>query len=354
MDVNRNWMNYSHQELFDAIHRGAGPTGHQPAADFTNKFAWKLDGVYRSMGDALRKLGAVWEGEAADLATGKIGSLQTWTIAAGNRTNERTTSILSGMDAFVYARNSMPEPKKVPSLEDLGKSNALADLFQLKEDHELLERSAHNAHLQAAAVMQAYADAVNKPVPDYDEPPRIGGGGDPGGPRPGPGPIGGGRAITRPRGGDIGAGQDIGGDAEGVPVPPIPDQRGEQGLELPDNKLGEVQQAGYTPPPPALGGGGSLGSVAGPGGAAVGGGSGAALGALVPRAGGPLSTPSQPVPPRPTPSPVKPTTAARPGFMQPALGTSQREEDQEHERKYDITEDIVGELPMVAPPVIGE
>ncbi|SDM90948.1 PPE family protein [Allokutzneria albata] len=349
-------MNYSHQELFDAIHRGAGPAGHQPAADFTNKFAWKLDGVYRAMGDALRGLGAVWEGEAADLATGKIGSLQTWTAAAGNRTNERTTNILNGMNAFVHARNSMPEPKKVPSLEELGNSNALADLFQLKEDHEVLERSAHNAHLQAAAVMQAYADAVNVPVPDYDEPPRIGGGGDPGGPKSGPGPIGGGRAIARPRGGDVGVGQEIGEGGGGVVVPPIPDQRGERGVEVPDTTLGEVEQAGYTPPPSTLGGGG-VGSVAGPGGGVVGGGAGAVLGGLVPRAGMPVGTPSaQPLAVRRAPSAVRPVggAGARPGFMQPALGAGQRDEDQEHERKYEITDDIVGELPMVAPPVIGE
>ncbi|GAA4027727.1 hypothetical protein GCM10022247_60840 [Allokutzneria multivorans] len=349
-------MSYSHEELYTAIHGGAGPAGHQPAATFTNNLAWKLEGVHRRLGEALGKLGAVWEGEAAERATGKISSLQTWTAAAGNRTNERTTSILDGMSAFVHARNSMPEPKKVPSLEELGTSNALRDLFQLKQDREVLEGAANEAHREAARVMQAYADAVNKPVPDYDEPPRFGGGGAPGDPRPGTPVGGGGRAITRPRGGDIGAGQDIGQDVggEGVPMP-IPDQRGGQNLDVPGPKFGEVQQASFTPPPALSGGGGGMGSVAGPG-AAVGGGSGAAVGGLLHRPGVNLSTPSVSQPPRATPPPVRPATAAgaRPGFMQPALGSGQQEEDQEHERKYDIIEDIVGELPMVAPPVIGE
>ncbi|MCP3798025.1 PPE domain-containing protein [Allokutzneria sp. A3M-2-11 16] len=321
---------------------------------YTAKLMETLGEASNSLSSALTALGAVWEGEAAERATGKISSLRSWTASACRSTHGRGQSVADQMNAFVHARNSMPEPKKVPSLEELGNSNALRDLFQLKEDREVLEGAANEAHREAARVMQAYADAVNKPVPDYDEPPRFDGG-NPGGPKPGPDPIGGGgRAITRPRGGDIGAGQNIGEnvDGGGVTVPPIPDQRGDLGLDVPDNRFGEVQQAGYTPPP-KLGEVGGLSSVAGPG-AAVTGGSGAAVGGLVPRAGGPLSTPSQPVPPRPTPSPVKPTTAARPGFMQPALGTSQREEDQEHERKYDITEDIVGELPMVAPPVIGE
>ncbi|MFB9902533.1 hypothetical protein [Allokutzneria oryzae] len=54
------------------------------------------------------------------------------------------------------------------------------------------------------------------------------------------------------------------------------------------------------------------------------------------------------------------TTTAAPrgaggGFLQPALGgTGQRAEDEEHQRKYPVTDDLVGDLPLVAPPVIGE
>ncbi|WP_083383771.1 PPE domain-containing protein [Allokutzneria albata] len=351
-------MAIPHLTLYNKIHEGPGPNGHLASMLYTAELMKALGETSMSLSSALTSLGAVWEGEAAERATGKISSLKSWTAAACQSTHGRGQSIADQMNAFVHARNSMPEPKDVPSLEELGKSNALRDLFQLKEDREILEGAANEAHREAARVMQAYADAVNKPVPDYDEPPRFGGG-DPGGPKPGPGGIGGGgRAITRPRGGDIGAGQQISEDGGGAVVPPIPDQRGEQGLELPDGKLGEVQQASYTPPPSTLGGGGGgLGSITGPGGAAVGGGAGAAVGGLVPRAGLPVSTPStQPLAARPVPPAVRSTGGAggRPGFMQPALGAGQRDEDQEHERKYEITDDIVGELPMVAPPVIGE
>ncbi len=356
-----NWMAITHEELYQKLHGGHGPAGHQPVATQSNDIAWVLANTEADLGKALSSLGAVWEGAAAEQAVGKIDTLRQWTNSSGEKTNTRTTSILDGMSAFVHARNSMPEPKRVPSLEELGNSNALRDVFQLTQDREVLEGAANEAHREAARVMQAYADAVNKPVPDYDEPPRFGGGGAPGDPRPGTPVGGGGRAITRPRGGDIGEGQDIGENVggEGVPTPPIPDQRGGQNLDVPGPKFGEVQQAGFTPPP-ALTNSGGLGSIAGPGGSAVGGGSGAAVGGLLARPGANLSAPPVNQPPRPTPPPVRPTTAtttaagARQGFMQPALGTGQREEDQEHERKYDITEDIVGELPMVAPPVIGE
>ncbi|SDN61650.1 hypothetical protein SAMN04489726_7436 [Allokutzneria albata] len=43
------------------------------------------------------------------------------------------------------------------------------------------------------------------------------------------------------------------------------------------------------------------------------------------------------------------------GFLQPALGApGQRSENEEHQRKYPVTDDLVGDLPLVAPPVIGE
>ncbi|MFB9908266.1 PPE domain-containing protein [Allokutzneria oryzae] len=360
MDVNRDWMSIPHKQLYEKLHGGNGPSGHEPVMLFSNEFAWVLARAYQDLGDALEKMGAVWEGDASDRASGKIGSLKTWAGYAGHGTNRRTESIANQMTAFVNARNSMPEPKEVPSLEELGNSNMFADLFMLKEDQEKAEAAADEAHREAARVMQAYADAVNHSVPDYEDPPRISVE-EPGGPRPGPSPIGpSDPGISRPRGGDIGAGNEQIGqrtDGEGVHVAPIPDQRGQHDLDVPDNRLGVAEQTSYTPP--SLGEAGQLGTMAGPGAAAVGG-SGTVVGggALVPRAGAGLGGTGQPVTPKPVTAPVTRGVTGRPGagqsFMQPALGSGQREEDQEHERKYDITDDIVGELPMVAPPVIGE
>ncbi|GAA4026138.1 hypothetical protein GCM10022247_58640 [Allokutzneria multivorans] len=361
MDVNRNWMAIPHTTLYNKIHAGPGPNGHLNSMIFTGELMKQLGDASTSLSDALTSLGAAWEGEAAERATGKISSFKSWTAAACTSTHGRGQSIADQMNAFVHARNSMPEPKDVPTLEQLGNSNALRDLFQLKQDREVLEGAANEAHREAARVMQAYADAVNKPVPAYDEPPRFDGGA-PGAPKQPGTPVGGGsRAITRPRGGDIGAGQDIGQNVGGEGVPtPIPDQRGGQNLDVPGPKFGEVQQASFTPPPALNSGGSGPGAFSGPGAAGAGGAGMTLGGGLLPRTGAlnPGAPSGQPLTAKPTPPPVRPTTTsaagARQGFMQPALGTGQREEEQEHERKYDITEDIVGELPMVAPPVIGE
>ncbi|WP_086828310.1 hypothetical protein [Allokutzneria sp. NRRL B-24872] len=57
----------------------------------------------------------------------------------------------------------------------------------------------------------------------------------------------------------------------------------------------------------------------------------------------------------PAPGPAAPRPGGGGSFLQPALGgTGQRAEDEEHQRRYPVTDDLVGDLPLVAPPVIGE
>ncbi|MFB9908884.1 hypothetical protein [Allokutzneria oryzae] len=103
----------------------------------------------------------------------------------------------------------------------------------------------------------------------------------------------------------------------------------------------------------ATGSGGSLGAF---GGGVLGGGPGADTG----RGSSPGRAPAVPGRgPSAPPGGGVPGTAGRSGsgggFMQPAVqGTGQRAEDEEHQRRYPYVEDLIGELPKVAPPVIGE
>ena len=362
-----NWLAISHEQLYKEIRSGQGVASARSAEAFYRKLRKEYEDARFDLAEGLKELGAAWEGLAADSAKANIGRFGPWTELAGSSAFSGTTSTVAQSEYYTRARDTMPEPRAVTAMPDNGAIQGIANFFGITTDRQLQEKAAHEAHLRAVDVMRSYAQNSKQTAtgfPAFAPPPQVGLE-VPGAPVPTPRPpIGGAPPIRGPRGGQIdGGGQQQGGGGG------VADPQREPTLSDPARR-GNVEQQGFHPiptdpvaqPSPRDGGGysgsgiggGVAGGVAGWGGGGIGGpgggsGRGGQPGGGTGRGGGAATPP---------PAAAQPgrNVTGKPGqsFMQPALGSPQREEDTEHTRKYSVTDDLVGELPKVAPPVIGE
>ncbi|SDN38096.1 hypothetical protein [Allokutzneria albata] len=215
------------------------------------------------------------------------------------------------------------------------------------------------------------AERTDRVAPRFaDVPPVFSG--NPPSPAPRP-PEGGGGGSTPPPGVPERRGNLVEPGPSPAPSPtpsPSPSPTPEPG---PQRRPGDVERVGWESTPPPLSEGGRTGGGSPEPGRGTSADGGAALGALgggIAGVGGfagglsggdthrpPGQAPGQPAargtaaPPPATPG----RTAPAGGFMQPAVpGAGQGAEDEDHDRRYPYVEDLVGELPKVAPPVIGE
>ncbi|MFB9906076.1 PPE domain-containing protein [Allokutzneria oryzae] len=375
LDVNINWLAIPHQKLYDDIHNGPGVAGAHSAEATYRAMEAKFVAIRSRLEQGLRDLKISWEGIAASSAADRIEQFSPWAGHAGEASRSRSSSTTTQMGHYAQARNSMPKPEPVPPMPGGELIKSLAGFLTIPVDRHVHEAVAQQAHLRAAEVMETYSKSSAGTVGGftaYNPPPEVSVD-VPDAPVPAPRPpIGGGgsRPAPRFRGGSTDTSYT---SEQSVNAVPVPDDHGG------NLDLGGVEQQQAAPmpvtPPPVMGQGASPitagGAVGTPGGFAgipmagnsFGGAGG--LGSVGRSAGGasgvPVGGPNNKAMPAPRNAPAGKGAVARgasgkPGqsFMQSALGQAQREEDSEHTRKYSIIEDIVGELPLVAPAVIGE
>ncbi|MCP3799659.1 PPE domain-containing protein [Allokutzneria sp. A3M-2-11 16] len=363
-----NWLAISHEQLHREIRSGRGVSGARSSEAFYRKLRKEYEDARFDLAEGLKALGAAWEGLAADGAKANIGRFGPWTELSGSSAFSGTTSTVAQSDYYTRARDTMPEPRAVLAMPDNGAIQGIANFFGITTDRQRQEKAAHEAHLRAVDVMRTYAQNSKQTAtgfPAFAPPPQVGLD-VPGAPVPRPRPpIGGGPPIRGPRGGQIDGGNSSSGQQQGG--------GGDQPALNDPARRGNVEQQGFQPTPTdpvvqpiARDGGGYTGSGGGfaggwggggfPGGAAGGGGSAGGGSAGGGQPGGGTGRVGATATPQSAATSAGRNAAGKPGqsFMQPALGSPQREEDTEHTRKYSVTDDLVGELPKVAPPVIGE
>ncbi|SDN29577.1 PPE domain-containing protein [Allokutzneria albata] len=367
-----NWLAIPHEQLYKEIRSGRGVATARSAEAFYRKLRKEYEDARFDLAEGLKALGAAWDGLAADSAKANIGRYGPWAELAGSSASSGMTATVAQSDYYTRARDTMPEPRRVTAMPDNGVIQGLANFFGITTDRQLQEKAAHEAHLRAVEVMRSYAQNSKQTAtgfPAFAPPPQVGID-VPGAPVPAPRPpIGGAPPIRGPRGGQIGGG-DAGSQQQGGGVA---DQQLDPALND-AGRRGTVEQQGFQPTltDPVVqpivrdgggytgsgGGGGLTGGIAGfsggvGGSGGVGAGGGSARGG---QQGGGVGQGGRTATPSPAAAQAGRNVTGKPGqsFMQPALGSPQREEDTEHTRKYSVTDDLVGELPKVAPPVIGE
>ncbi|CAM3436233.1 hypothetical protein KIPE111705_08580 [Kibdelosporangium persicum] len=393
---------YSNEELavmVDQIRQGRGSESMNRAVDALTAIANGLKQTDEVLRTELAKIGVEWTGASSEDATVVMTDSAQYGGSATGTITSSAGAVCNQGDDYSRTRNCAPESSALRGAKDY---NVIDKLLLHTTDHSKEVQRTQAARAQAVDTMTNYANASRNnlagyqslPVPpnmslDAAPPPRAGvgtsissvGGGPsafvPGGASaPGvPGsagvPVGAFDATHQSPTGGGAPGQNPGlpgqppGAGKVVGVGPMPGPAG----------VGPLQP-GTAPTPPmrpyyegmtaavagmagGAGGGAAVGSVGnkdrlaprggagrGPGVVPPGGSRGAsALGALPPEEAAAAKTAE------------RVGAKSKPGvsMMQPAAGTAQSEEDEEHVRKYGIeAEDVFADGRMVMPSVLGE
>jgi hypothetical protein len=396
----------SHQTIHQRVNGGSGSLDLMVTSRGWENIAAKLRELHGQVEQAIRGIGATQQGAAADAATNATMALLPWladTEAAAQATAAR---ICRQAGSFEYTRSNMPDPVPVPEvsfsqnpLTYLGQ-HAVEWLPGIQTGHERAGAAAQQAEVRAQELMTSYQSASNDNlvinqrftmapavVADVLEPApggmgvggaSVGGSAAPSTPPYAGAALPGAAHLTSAAGGHVAPGQVANAApagtgpqiASGVHQPPAAATPSQSSGGYPGAESQPVSESTQVRPAapavfgssPILAGAGSVSGASRPPGI-----SGAAVGR-----GGSFG-------PRPSASAVLGETYSPPGSVgaQPAdagraarggggwagvplgaPGSSGHDGEAEHRRPgYLIEEDtnaIVGELPRVAPPVIGE
>lgn len=407
-----NWMARSHREMYDNIHSGLGVDGGMETIEHYDNADNVLQQVQSRIAKGVNDLSANWSGSAADSAAALTRASADWANTAAVATINARAQSLHQAEAYLNARNGMPEPVKVPDISPSGGFPSLT----LSIDKAVAQARADAAHQEAARVMARYESATAEHIdamPHYPPvstavntdvlPPATSGGGG-GGPRVfgggGSGPGSQQQQQQRPHSGPFSPGGQPGPGSSGGNGPqangntslddfrpqpsggstPVPGVGGASDSDV--SRSGNTRSGGSpfggpafgvpgdSVEPPVRGLQGGRGSGPGGGvnegeGGANGTGRGGSGGKPTARSG---SGPGRSLGPRPggTGEITESTRGSRgvagargasgtPG-MAPGAGRSGREDEQEHQRRYVVLDDEIpgDDNPPTPPPVIGE
>src|ERR1700736_4733105 len=107
------WQGHSHEELYQQIHAGPGvAASHVPEAAWSD-LSKTLHDINEGIHNGLQKLGASWEGAAADQAHGNLTPLGQWASDASTGADVMRISVQDQANYIATARAEMPPPVKV-------------------------------------------------------------------------------------------------------------------------------------------------------------------------------------------------------------------------------------------------
>ncbi|HET9256577.1 MAG TPA: PPE domain-containing protein [Pseudonocardiaceae bacterium] len=411
MRTDIDYSTVSHETIYQNITSGAGSTDLITAGQAWESIAARLQQLIADVERAIQGIGAAQRGAAADTATHATLALVPWLEHNAATANDIARLISQQADSFGHTRNNMPKPVTVPEVSFLQNpftwigDQAVEWLPGIQTDHERAHVQAQESERRAQDLMNSYQDSANDtlaPPRRFEPAPPVVSDRHPAGPGSGHSPGGGGGfrdehrdehreehreeahpEMTHP---DVIQPTTPGPPpAEAPPhadavVPPGPSPRLAPGAQQPP----PAEPPAAEPPPasmPQLAEGyhpgaegqlGESGQFRPPATAPI----GPSPLLVAPALNGPMSQGSG-FGPRPTPASgeghsqagnawqasaghASPTRSVT-GFTSTPLGATGNSadgEDSEHRRpSYLLEQDtngIVGELPRVAPPVIGE
>jgi hypothetical protein len=159
------WRGYTHEELHKMINSGPGSAASRPLVDQWSSLSDVLEDIDRSIHQGLEKVGAKWEGQAAEGARTSLSALGQWAADAQQGSNTMKTSAQLQGEYISDARKEMPEPLRVtteaPGFGDyalgaLGGAFGITHVVQQQADHEAQEAAQDNAEHKAVEVMNNY------------------------------------------------------------------------------------------------------------------------------------------------------------------------------------------------------
>jgi PPE family len=167
--MGRRWRGYEHPELYTMINGGPGAAASEPQTAYWEGLHAELTTLDEDLNKELGKLGARWEGQAAESAQSGLTPLAAWASDAQTGASVMKASTVDQAQFVSDARASMPEPVEVttpaPSGWDIAKAAAAAgfgftgpaqDVAQQADDHEAQEAAKNEAEQRAVETMQTY------------------------------------------------------------------------------------------------------------------------------------------------------------------------------------------------------
>lgn len=318
LDVEVDWLTYSHHELYQMVHSGLDLTGAMAVSAQWARLGDELADIGAELGKIAEAAATAWRGEAADLARETLAGLTHWAADAGMLATKVAGCVSIEVDNATNARDEMPAPPQViepaPSVRAFT-SNEFAGTDRLVADPAGPVGQEKALHAQAARTMDRFQRSsfeVYGTVPQFS-PPQVGQ-----------------RLLTGP-------------------VDPSPPPRPQPPQPQPP-----------VPVPPGVPRGPSGGPAAGPPRAPVGGSPGRSGTPPAPGAGSGAAVPTAPNrPAAASATPDRPDRSGRQGVGGMPMGAGGGSGGEDTERKksqlFKEDEDIWGlDDQPVAPPVIGE
>ncbi|NGY62115.1 PPE domain-containing protein [Lentzea sp. NEAU-D13] len=183
--TDHRFQGYGHPELYKMINSGPGVSASIPVEQGWKTIAATLAQIDGDLHQALGKMGADWESDAADAAQGALSPLAQWAgFAEQGATTMESSARLQG-EYIADARKKMPEVVPVttekPGFMDMAVGAltgpvGMAHVVGQQLDHEKQEAAADNAAAQAVKVMEDYQSDSrwnSSTLGEFPQPPQV-------------------------------------------------------------------------------------------------------------------------------------------------------------------------------------
>jgi hypothetical protein len=167
MGTSIDYSAVSHETIYQQITGGPGGAELMDASRGWQSVAAKLRELQGVVEQAIRIIGAAQQGAAADAATHATMALMPWLDDSVTAANGMAARILHQADTFEHIRDSMPTPLEVPEvpfIQDpstwLGE-HAVEWLPGIQTEHERAQVAAQQAEQRARELMSCYQSTSN-------------------------------------------------------------------------------------------------------------------------------------------------------------------------------------------------
>ncbi|HET9116924.1 MAG TPA: PPE domain-containing protein [Pseudonocardiaceae bacterium] len=167
MGTDIDYNTVAHETIYQHLTGGAGSIDMIEAARGWQGIAAKLQEIHGAVEEAVRAIGAAQQGAAADAASQATMTLLPWLGDGAAAANDTAIRISEQAACFGHARDNMPEPINVPEVsfsQDpatwLG-DHAVEWLPGIQTGHEQAQVAAQQAEQRARELMSAYQGSSN-------------------------------------------------------------------------------------------------------------------------------------------------------------------------------------------------
>jgi uncharacterized protein YukE len=151
------WQGYTHKELYQLLHEGAGPAASAEPARRWAAIAGTLSDVGQDLRSAIDKSGSGWSGRAAGRAYDQLSGLAGWANITAASAGEMRGAVENQAEHLAKARADMPKPDDAATPAAADPTTAAAvQVVAATTDAEAAEAAAATGEQRAFEVMAAY------------------------------------------------------------------------------------------------------------------------------------------------------------------------------------------------------